>query len=238
MAEILVEVCVDTAAGLAAAVAGGADRIELCAGLEVGGLTPSVGLMQAAAGCGVPVYVMIRPRAGGFVYGADEVAVMLADIDAARGIGLAGVVLGASCADGRLDVGVLRTLAAGAWGMGMTLHRVFDLVPDAGEALEVAVSLGFERVLTSGGGVSVVVGRGGLDRAFALAAGRISVMPGAGVSAETVGSLRGLPLREVHGSCSVATKAAPMGFGAPRQTDAARVRALKAALVDFAGASR
>ena len=96
---VTLEVCVDTSAGLAAAVAGGADRIELCAGLEVGGLTPTAGMMQAAAGCGVPVYAMIRPRAGGFTYSAAEIAIMQTDIAQARAAGLAGVVFGANLPD-------------------------------------------------------------------------------------------------------------------------------------------
>ena len=107
MADVLLEVCVDSAAGLDAAVAGGADRIELCSALDVGGLTPSAGLTRLAAGCGLPVFAMIRPRAGGFVFGAADVAVMQADIAAAREAGLAGVVLGASRPDGRLDEWVL-----------------------------------------------------------------------------------------------------------------------------------
>lgn len=236
---MLVEVCVDCAAGVEAAVAGGADRIELCAALEVGGLTPSVGLMRIAAGCGVPVYAMIRPRAGDFVFSGAEVAVMLADIDAAREAGLAGVVLGASMPDGRLDVGVLRRLVDRAQGMGLTLHRAFDLVPDLGEAVDVAVELGFERVLTSGQAVTAVAGVEVLARVFALAAGRIAVMPGGGVSAETVAVLRErLPLREVHGSCAVAVmgegRVQALGFNGPglRRTDARRVQALRLAVAD------
>ncbi|MGB8815229.1 MAG: copper homeostasis protein CutC [Paracoccaceae bacterium] len=234
---MLIEVCVDSLAGVAEAVAGGADRLELCAALAVGGLTPSAGMMRAAAGCGVPVYAMIRPRAGDFVFFAGEVAVMLADIDAARAAGLAGVVLGASMPDGRLDVGVLAQLVAAAQGMGLTLHRAFDLVPDMAEAVEVAVGLGFERILTSGQAVTAVAGIEGLARVFDLAAGRIGVMPGAGVSAATVGKLRArLPLREVHGSCSVVVgctgQVAALGFAGPglRETRAAEVRALRAAL--------
>ena len=122
MARVLIEVCVDCAEGLAEAVAGGADRIELCSALEVGGLTPSVGLMRTASGCGVPVYAMIRPRAGGFGFSQEDVAVMLADIAAAREAGLAGVVLGAMRGDG-LDGAMLGTLTVAAQGMGTTLHR-------------------------------------------------------------------------------------------------------------------
>ena len=114
MSTILLEVCVDNVHGLAAALAGGADRIELCAALDVGGLTPSAGLMRAAAGSPIPVVAMIRPRAGDFRYDAAECAVMLADIDAAHAAGLQGVVLGASREDSRVDHRTLELLLAHA----------------------------------------------------------------------------------------------------------------------------
>jgi len=235
MARVLIEVCVDSAGGLAEAVAGGADRIELCAALDVGGLTPSAGLMQAAARSPVPVLAMIRPRAGDFVFSEAEVAIMLADIATARAAGLAGVVLGASLPDGRLDRAILARLTEAATGLDLTLHRAFDLVPDLGAAIDLAVDLGFRRILSSGQAASAALGRAGLERCFALAGGRIAIMPGSGVSAETVPDLQGLPLTDLHGSCSVPGRAAPLGFGAPRQTSAARVRALKAAVTQGDG---
>ena len=102
MADILLEVCVDDSAGLGAALRGGAGRIELCSALALGGLTPSAGLMQAAAFAGRPVMAMIRPRAGNFIWSTEDLRQMKADIAAARAAGLAGVVLGASRPDGRL----------------------------------------------------------------------------------------------------------------------------------------
>lgn len=239
MAEIVLEVCVDSLAGVEAAISGGADRIELCAALAVGGLTPSEGMMQEAAAAPVPVYAMIRPRSGDFVYSVGELQVMRTDIDRARDMGMAGVVLGASRADGSLDRAALEALVRWSDGIGRTLHRAFDLTGDGyAAAVELAVALGFERILTSGGAVTAVQGLARLQAVTALAAGRIGVMPGAGVTAETVGALRtGLPLREVHASCSVpAARAgrdiARLGFSgpAPRMTSTERVRALKAAL--------
>jgi copper homeostasis protein len=229
MADLLIEVCVDNAEGLAQAVAGGADRIELCAALDLGGLTPSVGFMRHAAGCGVPVMAMIRPRAGGFVYSDEEAAVMEADIASARQAGLVGVVLGTLRPDSTLDGPVLRRLVAAAQGMDLTLHRAFDLVPDMPAALDMAVALGFRRILTSGQAATAAQGRAMLARCVGQAAGRITIMPGAGIAAETLPALRGLPLSEVHASCSVPGPATPLGLGAARQTVAARVRALKAA---------
>ena len=168
---VTLEVCVDTAGGLAEAVAGGADRIELCAALAVGGLTPSAGLIDMAARCGVPVVAMIRPRAGDFVWSEAEVAMMVAEIGEVRAAGLAGVVLGASLPDGRLDVPVLRRLLAASGGMELVLHRCIDLTPDMGEALEEAVALGFDRILTSGGEVMAEDGAARIASLVAQAAG-------------------------------------------------------------------
>lgn len=233
MPEVLVEICVDDAEGLAEAIAGGADRIELCAALDSGGLTPSAGLMQAAARCGVPVLAMVRPRAGGFVFTAADVDVMRADIAMARRAGLAGVVLGASRPDGTLDEAVLTVLVGEAAGLDLTLHRAFDLVPDMAAAVDLAIRLGFRRILTSGQARTAAEGHAAIKECFAHAAGRLVVMPGAGISSETVRALRGLPLTEVHGSCSVPGAVAPLGFGAPRRTSSALVRTLKLAVSDW-----
>lgn len=232
MSEVLLEVCVDSPDGLQAAIEGGADRIELCAALEVGGLTPSAGLMRAAAGCPVPVLAMIRPRSGGFDFSSAELAVMRSDIAAARAAGLAGVVLGATRGAG-LDRAVLADLVAAAQGLDLTLHRAVDLCGDVEAAVETAVALGFRRILSSGGAQTAMEGRARLAAMIAAARGRIAIMPGSGLSAETVGGLRPLGVGQVHASCSDPGPAAPLGFGAPRVTSAARVRALKAALLTW-----
>ena len=230
---MLLEICVDDAVGLAVAVAGGADRVELCAALGVGGLTPSLGLMEVAAGCGVPCYPMIRPRPGDFVFGAAEVAVMRRDIRAARAAGLPGVVLGAA-RGGRLDLGVLGELVAEAAGLDLTLHRVIDLMADVEEAVEQAIALGFRRVLSSGGARVAHEGVPRLAVMMAVAKGRLSVMPGSGVTVETWPLLAGLGVREVHASCAVGLGGGADAFGfvtgAEKRTDRSRVAALKAVL--------
>jgi copper homeostasis protein len=241
---MILEVCVDSAAGLSEAVRGGADRIELCSALSVGGLTPSWGFMTNAAGCGVPVMAMIRPRAGDFCWSEADVQAMEADIAAARQLGLAGVVLGASLPDGRLDQPVLRRLAAAGAGLDLTLHRCIDLVPDMARALEEAIVLGFRRVLTSGGAVTALEGAGQIARLVAQAAGRIGIMAGAGVTAETAPGLLALGVRELHGSCSepfaFRGRVSEMGFGPEieRRTGAARVRALKQVMEAAGGDQR
>ena len=261
---VTLEVCVDTAEGLAQAVAGGADRVELCAALAVGGLTPSAGLMALAARCGVPVVAMIRPRSGDFVWSETELAMMEAEIAAVRAAGLTGVVLGASLPDGRLDVPVLRRLVAAAGGIEgdrflqrnrtgafegsapdvskspeafeLVLHRCIDLAPDMSVALEEAVELGFDRILTSGGEVTAEAGAERIAALVVQAAGRITVMPGSGVGPGNAAMLKGLGIWEIHASCSASTplggRVVEMGFAPQvmRQTHADAVRALRKAL--------
>jgi copper homeostasis protein len=210
--RIKLEVCVDTARGLLAAVAAGADRIELCAALALQGLTPAPGLMALAASLPCPSYAMIRPRHGDFVYDALDADLIRRDIDAARAAGLAGVVLGANRPSGELDAELLAALVEHAAGLGLTLHRAVDLAPDLSAALETGVALGFERILTSGGALSAPAGAEAIARMVAQADGRISIMAGAGLSPENVAELvRRTGVREVHGSCG-----APMPAGSER----------------------
>lgn len=231
---LLLEVCVDTVGGLMAAVRGGADRIELCAALSVGGLTPSPGLMVAASAVDIPVYPLIRPRAGGFFYSDAEVSQMCADILAARATGMAGVVIGAARADGTLDLAALERMIDAAEGMDLTLHRVFDLVPDRGAALEQAVALGFTRILTSGAAQTALQGKEALLADHQRAAGRIGILPGGGIAPDNLGKLlEGLAVAEVHASCSApvgsSDKERALGFAGAglKDTDEARVRDLK-----------
>lgn len=238
MSAPLLEVCVADAESLLAAVEGGADRIELCSALELGGLTPSPGLMRLAARVSIPVYAMVRARAGDFVFDQGDLDTMRADIDAIRQAGLAGVVLGASRANGELDTSMLESLLLQAQGLGSTLHRAFDLVPDLAEAVEIAASLGFERILTSGGAVTAIAGQHGLLAAHATARGRIGIMAGVGLTPENVKDLlSAVPLGEVHSSCSQpypsqGQDAIRLGFATAsrRKTSASVVRAFRRAL--------
>ncbi|MEQ9635703.1 MAG: copper homeostasis protein CutC [Devosia marina] len=235
----LLEVCVDTAEGLAAAIVGGADRVELCSVLELGGLTPYAGLMALAGRAPVPVRAMIRPRAGDFVFTAGDLEAMLGDIEAARQAGLSGVVLGASLPNGRLDIEKLERLVDEAGEMQKTLHRAIDLVPDIAEAVEQAIALGFDTILTSGRAPSALEGIADLELAHNVADGRITIMAGAGVNAATAPHILGrVPLAAVHGSCSETVPpdsdvAQRLGFVSlkRRATSPDKVAALKAALV-------
>lgn len=236
MTPATLEVCVDTAKGVATCADASVDRIELCAALGLGGLTPSVGLMRFAAACGVPTHAMIRPRAGDFRLDEYDLAQMCDDIEAARQCGLAGVVIGAALDDGTLDVAALTRMIDAAGKMDVTLHRVIDLCPDPLGAIDQAVGLGIGRILTSGGQQKAIDGAPQLAAMHSHAAGRITIMAGSGVTAANVGTLASTTgIRDFHASCAVSRPWPPlvhqMGFGEMEQiTDRAKVNALKTAI--------
>ncbi|WP_116135046.1 copper homeostasis protein CutC [Tropicimonas sp. IMCC34043] len=238
-ASVTLEVCVGGANDATAAVTAGADRLELCVALEIGGLTPSPGLMQAAAWLPCPVIALIRPRAGDFTYSAAEIEVMRGDIAAARSAGLAGVAIGALTGEGRLDLQAMAPLRDAASGMELVLHRAFDLAADPFAALDEAIAFGFDRILTSGQAATAAEGAALIGRLVAAAGERITILPGAGLSAETAPALLAATgAREVHASCSAPAAAATgplaaFGFapaGGIRTTDPDRIRALRAAI--------
>ena len=207
----MLEVCVEDISGLWAAVEGGADRIELCSALALGGLTPSSALISAAARVPVPVHVLIRPRAGDFVYDAREADLLAADIASAVAAGLAGIVIGASRPDATLDValleklvGVARSAAAQrAKPIALTLHRAFDLCRKPLEALEATIQLGFDRILTSGGAETALGGRTTLTALARQTHGRIKILAGAGINPNNVASILATGVDEIHASCQV-----------------------------------
>ncbi|MGU3575057.1 copper homeostasis protein CutC [Brucellaceae bacterium C25G] len=217
----ILEICIDDPEGLIVAIEGGADRIELCSSLDGGGLTPTSGLITLAAQTEVPVYAMIRPRTGDFCFTPRETDAMLYEIDVARKAGLAGVVLGASQRNNQLDTALLRRLTNHAQGMGLTLHRAFDLVPDPFEALEQAIELGFERILTSGQKLKAIDGLDLLKQLVQQAGERISIMPGSGVNADNIQKiLQFTGAHEIHssgrkGKNNPDAKSVAFGFASP-----------------------
>ena len=230
------EICVDSAQGAQAAVDGGADRIELCSSLSEGGLTPSAGFMQLASTLPVPVYAMIRPRAGMFHYSARELDIMVADIQTAKDAGIDGVVLGAQDETGALDIKALKMLVKAAGGMGLTLHRVIDVVPDAIAALDHAVAHGFDRVLTSGGAATAPDGVTQIAEMVDHAKDRISIMAGSGITANNVRAiLQTSGVTEIHASCAqpitTPTFSNFTSSQARKETDSASVKALVQAML-------
>lgn len=194
------EVCCGSLVSVLHAAEGGAGRIELCSGLDEGGLTPSIGLIRAALKVGGPKkHVLIRPRGGDFLYSSAEQDVIADDILAARKAGVDGVVVGALTADGDVDEVACRRFIEAAKGdcrecfggkkemissspVSVTFHRAFDLCRDPKNALEKLISLGFDRVLTSGQAATAADGVVLLRELVMQADGRIAIMPGCGVN--------------------------------------------------------
>lgn len=236
----LLEIAANSLDSALAAQQGGADRIELCAGLEVGGLTPSAGLIALLrAELSIPVHVLVRPRAGDFAYSAHEHQTMLADIAHCRQAGCDGIVTGALDPDGGVDMARCRELVEAAADMHVTFHRAIDVSRDPERALEDIIALGCGRVLSSGAAPSAPEGAGLLRRLLQRAAGRITVMPGAGINAGNIAQLRrDTGANDFHASAKRARpstmrfRAVPgldMAEGEAR-SDADEVRALAAAL--------
>jgi len=197
---ILIEAAVESAEGAVAAERAGAHRIELCANLTEGGTTPSAGTIAAAlARVAVPVFVMIRPRGGDFLYTAVELDVMARDIASARSLGAHGIVLGVLTGDGAVDVARTRELVDAAHPLPTTFHRAFDLSADREAALEALITCGIRRVLTSGGAVRAGDGIARLAALVRQGGERITVMPGGGISAaNAMRIVEATGAREIH----------------------------------------
>uniref|UniRef100_A0A8D2ZQ68 Copper homeostasis protein cutC homolog n=1 Tax=Scophthalmus maximus TaxID=52904 RepID=A0A8D2ZQ68_SCOMX len=189
--SFLMEVCVDSVESAVNAERGGAGRLELCTSLLEGGLTPSLGLLQVVKRyVKIPVYVMIRPRGGDFLYSDQDVEVMRRDVELMKSHGADGLVLGALTEDGRVDAELCMEL------LGIV---TFDVAHDPAVALETLVSLGFERVLTSGCDSSALEGLPVIKRIIDQAKGRIIIMPGGGITERNLQRiLEGSGAQELH----------------------------------------
>ena len=187
---MIYEICVDSVAGVRAAKAAGAHRVELCANLLEGGTTPSRGMVKnARTVAGIGLQVIIRPRGGDFLYDEDEFAIMEADIDTAKAEGADGVVIGLLTAAGDIDVPRTRALLARARPLSVTFHRAFDMARDPFAALEALAELGVDRILTSGQEASVLEGLPLITELIRRAGDRIIIMPGAGITPRNAGRI-------------------------------------------------
>ncbi|XP_069756361.1 copper homeostasis protein cutC homolog [Narcine bancroftii] len=184
---IQIEVCVDSLESAINAERGGASRIELCSSLIEGGITPSIGLLQVVKQyVRIPVFAMIRPRGGDFLYTDSEIEVMKTDIKMAKASGADGTVFGMLKADGRVNTEVCMDLIAESRPLPVTFHRAFDMVPDPSAALECLISMGFERVLTSGCDSTALEGLPTIKRLVEQAKRRIIVVAGGGITERNV----------------------------------------------------
>ena len=196
------EVCSGTLQSALNAQEAGAQRVELCSALGLGGITPSYGFIeQARRRLKVDINVLIRPRLGDFLYESEEVAQMISDIQACAKLGVNGVVLGALDQYGNVDMDSCRAMVAVAkhLGLSVTFHRAIDRAKDIFEALEDVIALGADRVLSSGGKETALEGVQVLEQMNARAAGRVIILPGGGVNEDTVGEiLKVTGAQEIH----------------------------------------
>jgi copper homeostasis protein len=187
---MLVEAAVESLEGALAAERAGADRIELCVNLDSGGTTPGKTLIDdVVRGAHIPVFVLIRPRAGDFVYTRQEIDTMIREIALARSSGVAGIVTGALNPDRTVDVDHTSALVKASGGLPVTFHRAFDSTPNLTDALEQVIDAGASRVLTSGGAATAHEGAAAIASLVDQAGSRISIVAG--------GSIRGHNVRDV-----------------------------------------
>ena len=184
------EVCLQSVDDAVAAQAGGAQRVELCAALVEGGITPSIGAIRACReAVGIDIMVMIRPRGGDFDYTDREFDNMIRDVRACREIGVTGVVFGLLETDGRVARSRVQRLVKEAGALSVTFHRAFDVCADPFAALETLIELGVDRILTSGQAATVPEGKEMIRQLVEQAAGRIGILPGCGITPENVAEM-------------------------------------------------
>ena len=244
----LLEICVDSLASARAAIAGGADRLELCSALAIGGLTPYAELLkQIRRESDIPIRCLMRPRAGDFLYTREEIRLMADQIRVLKDLGADGFVMGCLTAEGELDGKALEPLLEAARGKGLTLHRCIDVSRDLEQTFRAARCLGFDTVLTSGGGADCSAGRETIGKLLHIrdTEDGPEVLIGAGVNARVIGVFReAFPgarafhmsgKRDVESGMIFRREGVPMGIPGfdewhIQQTDAAAVRAARAAL--------
>ncbi len=184
----IIEVCCSSLGEAREAAAGGARRIELCSAITCGGVTPSHGTIEAIAqaNLNIDINVLIRPREGGFCFTEDEITTMCRDIEFCRKTGVHGVVIGALTHDGEIDIEACKRMIEAAGELSITFHRAFDVCRDPHKALEQIISLGCDRLLTSGQKPSAELGTELLAELVKQAAERIIIMPGAGINPQNI----------------------------------------------------
>ncbi len=190
MSRSILEVCAYNIRSCMIAEKAGAGRIELCSSPAEGGVTPSYGMIEYAVNnLSIPVYVMIRPRGGDFVYNSEELAIMRRDILACKELGAAGIAIGILKADNTIDVAEMKAMVALSYPMGVTCHKAFDRTPDAMISLEEVIATGCERILTSGLQPTAMDGASMLSELIDIANDRIIIMPGGGVRSSNIKQL-------------------------------------------------
>ena len=189
--DYIIEIATTDYSTTAAAVQGGADRIELCTALSEGGLTPSFGLIsQCRKDFEIALFPIIRPRGGDFLYSDAEFSIMLEEVKLCRRLQCDGIVVGLLQSDGSIDIKRTTMLVEAAYPMEVTFHRAFDRCRDPFEGLEAIIEAGCQRILTSGQQPAAPDGAALIKELMDAASGRIIMMPGSGVRPENIAQLR------------------------------------------------
>lgn len=201
--KVIKEACVESYAEAKRAAELGADRVELCDNLAIGGTTPSYGTIKLAKGLDLEVFPIIRPRGGGFVYTEEELQIMEADLDACREIGVDGVVFGVLTEDNQIDVPVMKRLMARCGNLQVAFHLAFEQTPDTKKALDILADLGVIRTLTNGSRdrSSALNNQAAIRTLVEYSAGRVILLPAIGVTKDNYEELvKNTGVTEVHGT--------------------------------------
>ena len=197
------EICANSYQSAVNAQESGADRIELCSELSLGGITPSFGLIdKVMSALKIPVFVLIRPRSGNFNYSEDEFEIMKKDIESCKKTGCHGIVSGVLNSDNSLDLERTKELIELSKPLSFTFHRAFDCVPNPTQALEQLIKLGTDRILTSGQENTAEKGLKLLRKLNEISRNRIIILPGSGINADNVNQFREAGFNEIHSSAS------------------------------------
>ncbi|WP_452599932.1 copper homeostasis protein CutC [Pontimicrobium sp. MEBiC01747] len=200
---MIIEICASNYQSAINAQEAGAQRIELCSELAIGGITPSYGLVKTAVDVlSIPVYVLIRPRSGNFTYTNSEFEIMKHNIQLCKDLGCSGIVSGVLNKDNTINVEQTKELIELSKPLPFTFHRAFDWTPNPSEAIKELIKLGVERVLTSGQETAAEQGIKLLANLKQLANDKIIVLPGGGINSENIRSFKALGFTEVHASAT------------------------------------
>ncbi len=225
---MLLEICANSYQSAKNAQDAGAHRIELCQELSVGGITPSYGLLkQVRDTLSIPVFVLIRPRSGNFVYTEDELDIMKQDIQLCKDLGFQGIVSGVLNADDTIDLKQTKELVELSKPLSFTFHRAFDCVKNPEEALEQLIDLGVDRILTSGLQPSAEKGINTLKKLNEKAKGRITILAVGGINQNNAKRFKEIGLKEIHASASSTIESDGSLFSTPLTfSDSKKIKAI------------
>jgi len=229
---MLLEICANSFQSSKNAQDAGAHRIELCQELSVGGITPSYGLLkQVRDTLSIPVFVLIRPRSGNFVYTEDELDIMKQDIQLCKDLGFQGIVSGVLNPNNTIDLSRTKELVELSKPLSFTFHRAFDCVKNPEEALEQLIDLGIDRILTSGLQPSAEKGIGTLRKLNEQADGRITILAGSGINQNNAKRFKEIGLKEIHASASSTIESDGSLFSTPLSySDPKKIKAILSAI--------